>query len=311
MAFCPDDFAPAMKLVVNYAAIGFRPYWETGEFINVGVIAVEAKSRYLAYKLISPQRTKRITACFPELDLAIFRNGIRRLDSELSALAIETNLWADGARQAGTNHPEQRDLFIQEGDIDLFRKLTMPHASPFYYASRGARLTDDAEQCLEELYRRYVEHWNLTPVDHEEKKLTRDLKRLLHSHRLDRLYKEAPWVGTEAYHVGIPLVFTPTGEDIPQKAIKPLNLSRPTPTRIYTHGDEWLAKVRRLKRVKCLPKEFLFVVKMPADKESQRAADEICGGLRQLGVEVVDATDEKAILDFARVEEGPELELKS
>jgi hypothetical protein len=50
---------------------------------------------------------------------------------------------------------------------------------------------------------------------------------------------------------------------------------------------------------------------MPADKESQRAADEICGGLRQLGVEVVDATDEKAILDFARVEEGPELELKS
>ena len=300
-----------MNLVVNYAAIGFRPYWETGEFINVGVIAVEAKSRYLSYKLISPQRSKRITACFPELDLAIFRNGIRRLDSELSALAIETNLWADDAKQTGKNHPEQGDLFIQEGDIDLFKKLTMPHASPFYCASRGTRLTNNAEECLEELYRRYVEHWNLTPVDHEEKKLTRDLKRLLHSHRLDRLYREAPWVGTEAYHVGIPLAFTLKGDDIPRKAIKPLNLSRPTPTRIYTHGDEWMAKVRRLKRVKCLPKEFLFAVKMPEEKDSQRAADEICGGLRQLGVEVVDVRDEEAILEFAKIEEDSDFELKN
>ncbi len=300
-----------MNLVVNYSAIGFRPYWETGEFINVGVIAVEAKSRYLSYKLISPQRSKRITACFPELDLAIFRNGIRRLDSELSALAIETNLWADDAKQTGKIHPEQGDLFIQEGDIDLFKKLTMPHASPFYYASRGTRLTNNAEECLEELYRRYVEHWNLTPVDHEEKKLTRDLKRLLHSHRLDRLYREAPWVGTEAYHVGIPLAFTSKGDDVPRKAIKPLNLSRPTPTRIYTHGDEWMAKVRRLKRVKCLPKEFLFAVKMPEEKDSQRAADEICGGLRQLGVEVVDVRDEEAILEFAKIEEDSDFELKN
>tara|TARA_R110002096_G_scaffold233086_11_gene423110 strand:- start:549 stop:1451 length:903 start_codon:yes stop_codon:yes gene_type:complete len=300
-----------MNLVVNYAAIGFRPYWETGEFINVGLVMVEAKSRYLSYKLISPQRTKRISACFPELELSIFRDGIRRLDSELSALAIETNMWADDARQAGKNHPEQGDLFIQEGDIDLFRRLTAPHASPFSYASKGTRLTDDADRCLDELFRRYVEHWNLTPVDHEEKKLTRDLKRLLHAHRLDRYYREAPWVGTEAYHVGIPLAFIPKGEDVPVKAIKPLNLARPTPTKIYTHGDEWMAKVRRLKRVKCLPKEFLFAVKMPEDKEARAAADEICGGLRQLGVQVADVNDEDAILEFAKIEEDPELKLTS
>lgn len=300
-----------MNLVVNYAAIGFRPYPDLGEFVNVGLVAVEAKSRFLSYKLISPQRTKRISACFPEIDLAIFKNGIRRIDSELSALAIETNLWADDAKQAGKNHPAQSDLFVEEGDIDLFRQLTATQTSPFFYGARGTRLTDDIDDCLQQLYQRYVEHWNLTPVDYEEKKLTRDLRKLLHANRLDRLYREAPWVGTDAYHVGIPLAFTPRGREVPEKAIKPLNLAQSTPTRIYTHGDEWLAKVRRLKRVDSLPDEFLFVVKKPEDEEGRAAADEICEGLLQLGAVVADVADEDAILEFARIEEQPELELTS
>ena len=300
---------PEKNLVVNFAAIGFRPYHELGEFVNVGLLVVEAKSRYLAYKLISPQRTKRITACFPELDLSIFKNGIRRLESELSALSIETNLWADDSRQAGKNHPAQSDLFVPEGDIDLFRQLTAPQGSPFFFASRGTRLTHDVATCVEELYRRYVEHWNLTPVDYEEKKLTRDIKRLLHTDRLDRLYKEAPWVGTDAYHVGIPLAFTPKGSDVPEKAIKPLNLAQSTPTKIYTHGDEWLAKIRRLERVDCLPDRFLFVVKKSTDPEGRDAANEICDGLLKVGAEVLEVGEDSKILEFARIEEQRELKL--
>jgi hypothetical protein len=300
-----------MNLVVNFAAIGFRPYPEIGEFVNIGLIAVEAKSRYLCYKLVSPQRTKRISACFPEIDLSIFKNGIRRIDSELSTLSIETNLWADDAKPAGKNHPSQSDLFVEDGDIDLFRSLVSVQSSPFFYGARGTRLTEDLDECLEQLYRRYVEHWNLTPVDYEEKKLTRDIRKLLHANRLDKMYREAPLVGTDAYHVGIPLAFTPRGEDVPEKAIKPLNLAQATPTKIYTHGDEWMAKVRRLKRVKCLPDEFLFVVKKGKDEEQQKAAEEICEGLEQLGATVVEYGDEKGILEFAKIEEQRELKLTS
>lgn len=300
-----------MNLVVNFAAIGFRPYPEIGEFVNIGLIAVEAKSRYLCYKLVSPQRTKRISACFPEIDLAIFKNGIRRIESELSALSIETNQWADDAKQAGKNHPSQSDLFVEDGDIDLFRSLTSVQSSPFFYGARGTRLAEDLDECLDQLYRRYVEHWNLTPVDYEEKKLTRDIRKLLHANRLDKMYREAPWVGTDAYHVGIPLAFTPKGQDVPEKAIKPLNLAQATPTKIYTHGDEWMAKVRRLQRVGCLPEEFLFVVKKGKDAELQEAADEICDGLQQLGAKVVDIEDERGVLEFAKIEEQRELKLTS
>ncbi|MEM1441581.1 MAG: DUF3037 domain-containing protein [Verrucomicrobiota bacterium] len=298
-----------MNLVVNFAAIGFRPYHELGEFVNVGLVAVEARSRYLSYRLISPQKTKRISICFPELDLAIYKNGIRRLESELSALAIETNLWADDAKQAGKNHPAQEDLFVEVGEMDLFRELTATQTSTFFYAASGTRLTEDVDKCLDELYKRYVEHWNLTPVDYEEKKLTRDLRKLLHIHRLDRLYREAPWVGTDVYHVGVPLAFTPKGAELPEKAIKPLNLAQSTPTKVYTRGDEWLSKVRRLKRIESLPEEFLFVVKKPEDDECLEAANEICENLEQLGVEVTTFDDEKTILEFARIEEQRELKL--
>ncbi len=298
-----------MNLIINYAAIGFRPYPELGEFINIGIVAVEAKSRYLGFKLIPAQRTKRVRICFPELDLSLYRAGLRRLESELSALAIETNVWTDDARQVARSHPSQRDLFVGEGDVDLFKKLTAPQGSPIFYAMKGTRLCDDMDAAISELYDRYVEHRHLTQADYEEKQITRDLRRLLSANRLGRLYREAPWVGTDAYHVGIPLVFTPKGSEIPEKAIKPLNLDLPTPTPIYTYGDEWIAKVNRLKRVGCLPEAFLFVVKKPESGEGRVAADEICEGLLQEGVQVADIEDTESILSFARVEEQRELKL--
>jgi hypothetical protein len=299
-----------MNLIVNYAAVGFRPYPELGEFINVGIVAVEARSRYLGYKLIPPQRTRRVSVCFPQLDLALYKAGLKRLESELSALAIETNHWTDDARQVAKNHPAQGDFLVAE-EGDFFARLTAPQGSPFFYAARGTRLCDDLEATLASLYDRYVEHRHLTQADYEEKQLTRDIRKLLSTQRLGRLYREAPWVGTDAYHVGIPLAFTPRGSETPEKAIKPLNLARSTTTPIYTYGDEWIAKVNRLKRVGCLPAEFLFVVKMPEDGEERVAAEEICEGLIREGVHVADIRDTDAILAFAKIEEQRELKLTS
>ncbi len=297
-----------MNLILNYAAIGFRPYPELGEYVNVGIVAVEAKSRYLGYKLISSQRTRRVSACFPQFDLGLYRAGLKRLESELSALAIETNHWTDDARQVARNHPAQGDFLVGEEE-DLFGKLAAPSGSAFFYAARGTRLCEDMDAAIAALYDRYVEHRHLTQADYEEKQLTRDIRRLLQTQRLGRLYREASWVGTDAYHVGIPLAFTPQGAEIPEKAIKPLNLARSTPTPIYTYGDEWIAKVARLKRVGCLPEEFLFVVKMPDGEDERAAAEEICEGLVREGVQVADIEDTAAILAFAKIEEQRELKL--
>ncbi len=299
-----------MNLVLNYAAIGFRPYPELGEFINVGIVAVEATSRYLGYRLNAPQRTRRVAAAFPQLDLGLYKGGLKRLGRDLSALAIETNHWTDEARQVARNHPAQTDFLVAD-EADLFSRLVEPSGSPFFYASRGTLLCEDMEKSIASLYDRYVEHRHLTQADYEEKQLTRDIRKLLQANRIGRFYREAPWVGTDAYHVGIPLAFTPRGAETPEKAIKPLNLARSTPTPIYTYGDEWIAKVNRLKRVGRLPEDFLFVVKMPEDGEERVAAEEICEGLIREGVQVAEIGEAEAIVAFARIEEQRELKLSN
>ena len=299
-----------MELVLHYAIIGFRPFPEIGEFLNVGVLAVECRSRYLSYRLLSTQRTKRIRASFPEIDVGVYRTGLRRLENELSAIAIETNHWADDVNRSGKNHPAQTDLFFKEGNIELFQQLTRPRNSPFFHPVKGTRLTDDMEVAVDDLFSRYVEHQNLTPIDYQEKKLAREVKMILRKAGLDKYYREHSKVGTDAYHVGIPLGYQPEGFDHPIKAIKALNLTQSTPTRIYTHGDEWIAKVNRLRSMGKLPDAFLFAVKKAEEGPSKEAADDICEGLVSAGVEVADVEEVEKIIRFARVGEPENLELK-
>ncbi|MEO0414220.1 MAG: DUF3037 domain-containing protein [Verrucomicrobiota bacterium] len=300
-----------MDLVINYATIAFRPFEEAGEFVNIGIVAVEAQSRFLSFRLLPPQRTKRIRAAFPELDLALYRTGIRRIEHELSALAIETNMWGgDESKRQGAGSPGQIDLFEKTGGVELFQQLTRPRKASFFYATKGTRLTDDIDTAVDALFSRYVEHQNLTPVDYEEKRLTRDIRVILKKGGLDKFYKDAGYIGTDLYRVGIPLVFHPSDEKLPLKAIKPLNLAQSSPTRIYTHGDEWIAKVRRLKRLKRLPKEFLFTVNMPSDEDSKIAAKDICRGLEKVGAIVAELSEKERILEFAHVDANEEFTLR-
>ena len=301
-----------MNLVVNFAAIGFRPYPELGEFVNIGLIAVEAKSRYLCYKLVSPQRTKRISACFPEIDLSIFKNGIRRIDSELSALSIETNLWADDAKQAGKNHPSQSDLFVEDGDIDLIPQSCLCSEFTLFSMERAGLVLPKIWMSASNNSTVATSSTGISPQSTTRRRNSHATFASCSTRIASiKCIGKHPGLETDAYHVGIPLAFTPRDVDVPEKAIKPLNLAQATPTKIYTHGDEWMAKVRRLKRVKCLPDEFLFVVKKGKDEEQQKAAEEICEGLEQLGATVVEYGDEKGILEFAKIEEQRELKLTS
>lgn len=291
-----------MELVLNYAVISFRPYEEVGEFINVGVLAVECQSRFLTYRMLPVQRTRRVRSCFPEIDLSMYRSGLRRLERELAALSQETNQWSD---DSGTksSHPAQTDLFLKEGSTDLFQYLSRPRGSLFFYPIKGARLTDDMDRAVDELFAKYVDHQNQSPIDYEEKKLVKSLKEIFRDAKLDKYYRDCPRLGSESYHVGIPLAYTPKGASIPMKVIKPLNLNQSSPTRIYTHGDDWIAKVNRLRTLGLLPRSFLFAVNKAKSNPEKKAANDICRGLVKAGAEVAGVEEIDKILAFAKVED--------
>ena len=109
-------------------------------------------------------------------------------------------------------------------------------------------------------------------------------------------------VGTDDFEVNFP--FVRKQNDEPTQVIKPLFLARTDSTRVLTHGGQWLDKVRRLRKRHALPAQVLFPVSVPDPQTRAFAAyEEIRTDLQQEGVQVVAATDEARILEFAAPEE--------
>ncbi len=73
------------EVVCNYAIARFRPYRETSEFVNVGVVLICQQVNYFGY-LFETRRHKRITDFFPELDLEVFKAGLSGLLKELTRI---------------------------------------------------------------------------------------------------------------------------------------------------------------------------------------------------------------------------------
>lgn len=62
------------KVALRYSVIQFMPYVETGEFANVGVMAVCPKTGYFDYKITS--KYGRLTQFFPNLSAKQYKASI-------------------------------------------------------------------------------------------------------------------------------------------------------------------------------------------------------------------------------------------
>lgn len=273
--------------VCNYAIARFRPYRETGEFANVGVVLLCPQTDFFGY-CFERRKHKRITDFFPELDVEIFKAG-------LSGLLKEMN------RLAGRSVSEDQLLLGGEAQvrIALFRELVRPRESLFHFSPVATVLAQDPRAKLDELFDFYIKRQFARDREYQEIIMRRRLADYLQKVKLAQYYRQDFQVGNETYHVTLPFVHLE--HDKPRKAIKPLHLDKATPTDIYRHGDAWISTVRRLRQINCLPREFLFAVRYPAAKDKrQKAAEEICRELQQSETLTVSFGETDEILKFAR-----------
>ena len=61
------------KLACQYALLRFRPFVETGEFANVGVVLMCPEGRFFGFKLL--KKYGRITKFFHQLDSKVYLTG--------------------------------------------------------------------------------------------------------------------------------------------------------------------------------------------------------------------------------------------
>ncbi len=275
----------------NYAVVRFLPYRETGEFVNVGVVLYCREAGFFDVAL-ETQRRRRITDFFPELDRELFTIGRQRFYEELRR--VKKLLLAD-----------EREI-NDETRTGVFRELVRTRESVFRFSEVGTVLAENPTQKLAELFERYVNRQFAKSREYQETVMAHRLTEVLRAHELIHHYRLNQKVGNDEFHVLLPIVSEMrNAQGVVRRAIKPLDLDRGEPTKIYDHGDTWIKRVERLRQVNRLPEGMLFTIReATADDARLKACRAIRDELIRLDVRVLSSADESGVLEFARLEEN-------
>jgi hypothetical protein len=290
-----------MKAVCLYAVLRYQPFVQTGEFANIGVALCCPERRYFGHRLML-RKYGRVTQFFEGLDANAYLGAIHSADEQLNEFrSVLKSGPLDGRRRLDAALARQ-----------LFSELVKPRESVLRFDTPVTTLADDPEAAMREAFDFYVGR-NFVTKEFREQVLVRAVRGLLNGAKLAQFYAQMP-VGDDTFHVNVPFVYAPN--DRAEIAIKPMSLSQPETSRILDHGGHWVDRIKRLRRLHQLPRNFLFAVDIPAQPTNEkysvalienhidkriRAANEIADELTQAGAQVVSVRDKSEILRVAEV----------
>lgn len=275
------------KFVCQYALLRFRPFVETGEFANVGIVMMAPEARFFGFRLL--KRYGRITQFFHQLDRKVYLDGRELFKEELDRFTGELRRLALDGRKTQPDIPLARNLFTE---------LVRPREAMLQFAEQRVVLADNPKEKLVQLFDHYIER-NFVTKEYQERLLESTVRKLLFRGQMGTQYRPEK-IGTPDFTVNFPFVLMADGKA--QRIIKPLYLAQGDTTKILNHGGQWVDKVRRLRKRNALPKDVLFPVTAPqTDTKAYDAFTEIRDDLVTIDVQVVPANDESGILKFATV----------
>jgi len=268
------------------------PHRETAEFVNVGVVAACPEIDFFDFKLMS-RRARRVHQFFPELDRNVFEETLAAMEADFKTRRNTGTLLTEGS-------PEMSPT-TAKAKVTEFTTLMRRRESILHFCEPRTCMTDTPSATVKQMYDRLVNRSFAKTTEYREVVMRREVDGFLKEWNLRKFYKTNRRVGTKDYHIALP--FVAFGEQRrADRAIKPLDLNRKEPTDIYTHGDEWVVKFRRLKERDSLPIHMIVPVVGPEQHPSHiRAARDICGAMEDIGVFVVPFNDTNRIHELAKV----------
>ncbi|MBS0356798.1 MAG: DUF3037 domain-containing protein [Proteobacteria bacterium] len=273
------------KFACQYALLRFRPFVETGEFANVGIVLMAPEARFFGFRLLT--RYARITRFFHQLDRRVYLEGRELFKEELDRFSGELRRLALDGRKTQPDVPLARNLFAE---------LVRPREAMLQFAEQRVVLAENPKEKLGQLFDHYIER-NFVTREYQERLLENTVRKLLFRAHVGARYQREK-IGTPDFTVNFPFVLMADGRA--QRVIKPLHLAQGDTTKILTHGGQWVDKIRRLRKRDALPDDVLFPVTAPqANTKAYEAFTEIRDDLIGAQVQVVPANDEDTILQFA------------
>jgi len=194
-------------------------------------------------------------------------------------------------------NPPSEESGCPERIRNLFTALTHPREAMIRFGAVRPILAEQPAQTLNDLFDHYVRRTFVTPT-YIEQTMAKRIQVLLTEIPLASPFRRDQ-VGDDQIHVNFPFVQRLDNEVV--KIIKPLNLAQPEANQIYSHGDVWLQKVRRLRKRNLLPHDLLFPLAAPPFTDGKRflAYQEIRAELSEEEVCCVHADEQSEIVEFA------------
>lgn len=270
------------KYACNYAVLSFQPYPETGEFVNLGVVAHCPSTADFGVH-VETKRMKRVTNFFPELDRKAFKSARTAIVEELERV---------------------RKLVEAEKNLELgrlvFKELVRRRESVFRFGEIRTILTDQPKKLAACLFDQYVNRQFTKQKEYQEVVMANRYYEALRKQRPNQIFRKSAIVGTDCYHVRIPITSELVGANgAPLRAIKPLNLNREEPTAVVEHGDAWIQRLRRLREVDSVPERAIFAIIQPQQKACMDAALRIADELRAENAVVIGSEETERLVELA------------
>lgn len=267
-----------MAIPVVYAVIKFRPYTETEEFANIGVVACAPDAGFFAFKL--EKNFTRITSFFKELDSSLPRKAAVYIDDELQRVK----------KYAATCNSTTL--------LMLFNEAVKTKEGLICYGDPKVAMTNDPELKLESAYQHFVNH-SFTKERSHTQKLEIRMKQMLSDNNLSTVFTRKE-ISNGIVKAAIP--FVKKYESDYKAAIKPISLIGMDSNSIIDIGAKWCSKFRWLTQDNTLdPRNILVPIEMPIDdtKELNVATSGTINELRHLNIRVVEASHTDEIMTFA------------
>lgn len=203
-----------MDMFYRYSVVRFRPYAETGEFANIGVVAFDLKSEKASFRLAN-KRFARIGHFFDPIAHAAYGQAIENLRIELPRILEFV--------------PE----VLSRNAEDQFSELFGSRESSVLFSSPRVIKSDlDLSEIVDKLFCRFVQR-DFEKSPDPEIALTKDIRHALHKHGIKHF--KSLTIPDEIVPVRFPLAHRSQFVS----AIKPLAFNQKNPMHVLDYGAHW------------------------------------------------------------------------
>lgn len=267
-----------MKTVCHFHVIRFMPFFETGEFANIGVVMYSPSTGFFEYQL-APNNFGRIKSFFKELDNDLYKLMLESIQSEFEYI-------------------KELIAYEHHDTTSIMNELTRPRDGMVLYSNKRSVLTNNPELALENEYALNVGRVFASRIDFEQK-MASEIRSWITPEIVGARYKKQK-LNANFFEFDLPLV-AQVADEI--KAIKPLAFRQKNALLASDHINTWIGRAKNLIKAGTVKNHNLLFAMQPPAKNDDDIVNIYGDAVHELKIHqipCIEYDNKKGLIEFAR-----------